>query len=444
LQPAAARPLLVMSVFASIIPNYAAAAILLSFGGLLNGYDTGSIGAIVHMAQFTTSMGALSPFARGMTVSAIMLTGVIPSFFAGQLADKYGRLRVIAPGALVFCVGAVFQAASNGLPQFIAGRAVAGFGQGVFLGNVTVYIAEIAPARRRGRLAALPQFMATLGICVGYFSCFGAAGIEGDLAWRLPYVVQIACSVLLAMGCRLLPESPRWLALSGRGDEAQEALRTLNFDMDEARRDFLTAAQDRPSLTDWQSFALLFRRGYRSQTWLALFMLSMVQLSGIDAITYVSHHRPRGPKFSNSHNGTPSTPRLSLARLASPPTRRLLSLRASRPSRCCSCPFRAFCLPTAGAVVPPPSPVASCSLASCFSWGACTPPAPCVPRAPPTGSSPFASSSSAWFSALHGASLAESTRARFCLATRVPLPISWAWPLATYVDFDSQLKAILH
>jgi MFS family permease len=279
-----------MSVFASIMPNYAAAAILLSFGGLLNGYDTGSIGAIVHMAQFTTSMGALSPLARGMTVSAIMLTGVIPSFFAGQLADKYGRLRVIAPGALVFCVGAVFQAAATGLPQFIAGRAVAGFGQGVFLGNVTVYIAEVAPARRRGRLAALPQFMATLGICVGYFSCFGTAGIDGDLAWRLPYAVPVACSLMLALGCRLLPEPPRWLALSGRGDEAQDALRALNVDVDEARRDFLTAAQDRPSLSDWQSFVLLFRRGYRSQTWLALFMLSMVQLSGIDAITYVSHH----------------------------------------------------------------------------------------------------------------------------------------------------------
>ncbi|CAH0054751.1 unnamed protein product, partial [Clonostachys solani] len=274
-----------MPVFDKLMPNYVTASIALSFGGLLNGYDTGSIGAIVHMEQFKSSMGGtMSAFITGITVSTIMLTGIIPALFAGHLADKYGRLHLIAPGALVFGVGALLQATSTKLPQFIIGRAISGAGQGVFFGNITVYIAEVAPLRRRGRLSALPQFMATTGVCIGYFACVSTAGQKSSLAWRLPYVVQVAVSAGLALVCRFLPESPRWLALQGRGDEAQISLARLDFDLDEARRDFLATVQEQSSLSNWQSFVLLFRRGYRPKTFLALFILSMIQLSGIDAI----------------------------------------------------------------------------------------------------------------------------------------------------------------
>ncbi|VUC25256.1 unnamed protein product [Clonostachys rosea] len=276
-----------MPVFDKLMPNYVTAAIALSFGGLLNGYDTGSIGAIVHMEQFKLSMGGnMSAFITGITVSTIMLTGIIPALFAGHLADKYGRLRLIAPGALVFGIGALLQATSTKLPQFIIGRAISGAGQGVFFGNITVYITEVAPLRRRGRLSALPQFMATTGVCIGYFACVSTAGQKSSLAWRLPYIVQVAVSAGLALICRFLPESPRWLSLQGRGDEAQVSLARLDFDLNEARRDFLATAQEQSSLSNWQSFVLLFRRGYRPKTFLALFILSMIQLSGIDAIIY--------------------------------------------------------------------------------------------------------------------------------------------------------------
>jgi MFS family permease len=278
-----------MPVFDKLMPNYVTASIALSFGGLLNGYDTGSIGAIVHMEQFKSSMGgAMTAFITGITVSTIMLTGIIPALFAGHLADKYGRLRLIAPGALVFGIGALLQATSTQLPQFIIGRAISGAGQGVFFGNITVYITEVAPLRSRGRLSALPQFMATTGVCIGYFACVSTTGQKSSLAWRLPYIVQVAVSAGLALVCRFLPESPRWLALQGRGDEAQISLTRLDFDLNEARRDFLATVQEQSSLSNWQSFVLLFRRGYRPKTFLALFILSMIQLSGIDAIVSFS------------------------------------------------------------------------------------------------------------------------------------------------------------
>ncbi|KAK1993304.1 general substrate transporter [Colletotrichum falcatum] len=275
-----------MPHLANLMPNYVTASIALSFGGFLNGYDTGSIGAIVHMEQFSATLGALSPTVRGITVSAILLTGTVPSLFAGQLADKHGRLRVILPGAALFGLGALLQAASFSLGQFVCGRAVSGVGQGAFLGNISVYLAEIAPSSRRGRLAALPLFMTTVGICVGYFSCYATSSLGDSTAWRLPYVVAVAVSAMLALACRALPESPRWLLLRGRTSDAMAALELLDFNMDEARRDFLNAPQEQPSLSARQSFMLPFRGPYRSRTFLVLFMLSMIQLSGIDAITY--------------------------------------------------------------------------------------------------------------------------------------------------------------
>ncbi|KAI0837845.1 putative MFS sugar transporter [Hypoxylon sp. FL0890] len=249
-------------------PRYVMASAAVSIGGLLNGYDTGSIGAITHMPQFSKSVGELSASMLGITVSMIMLTGTFPSMFAGHFADKYGRISVIIPGALLFGVGALVQGTSHSIGQFIAGRAIAGFGQGIFLSNINVYICEIAPVRYRGTLVGLPQFLATAG------------------AWRLPYILQCSFSATLAWACLLLPDSPRWLMLKGRQAEARRALERLDFNMVEAERDFLTSTEQTPSLSPWQSFRLLFGRGYRARTILALFILGMVQLSGIDAITY--------------------------------------------------------------------------------------------------------------------------------------------------------------
>ncbi|KAH0431848.1 hypothetical protein CcaCcLH18_06851 [Colletotrichum camelliae] len=269
-----------------LVPNYAAASVALSIGGLLSGFDSGCIGSVFHMEQFTASMGHISATVTGITVSMILLTGIFPALFAGRLADKHGRLRVIFPGAILFGVGALFQMSSTHLAQFILGRAVSGIGQGIFLPNISVYISEIAPSQRRGRLVSLPQFMATLGICVGYFTGYCSNFIGSSAAWRAPYAIQVAISAMLAFACRSLSESPRWLLLWGRTQEALTALTLLDFDMEEARRDFLNAPQEQPSLSNRESLLLPFRGPYRSRTLLALFFVSMIQLSGIDAIIY--------------------------------------------------------------------------------------------------------------------------------------------------------------
>ncbi|KAI0203335.1 general substrate transporter, partial [Astrocystis sublimbata] len=267
-------------------PKYVLAAIAISLGGFLNGFDTGSIGAITAMPQFAETLGSYSASLLGLTVSAILLTGTIPSVFAGHLADKYGRLKIIIPGAILFGTGALIQSTSFSKAQLIVGRGVGGLGQGIFLSIMSTYITEIAPVRHRGTLAGLPQFLAVTGTALGYFTCYGSIHITSSFSWRLPFLVQVAISALLAWSCLVLPESPRWLQTKGRADEARQALRRLELNPIEAERIMTSATNQATSLSPWRSFLLLFRKAYRQRTILALFILGMVQLSGIDAILF--------------------------------------------------------------------------------------------------------------------------------------------------------------
>lgn len=92
------------------------------------------------MDKFLDTFGPLSPMMRGFTVSLILLTGALPAFFAGQLADRYGRTLIIGAGALIFALGALLQALAVNLAMFLVGRGLAGLGQGLFLSNIYVSV----------------------------------------------------------------------------------------------------------------------------------------------------------------------------------------------------------------------------------------------------------------------------------------------------------------
>lgn len=91
------------------------------------------------MPHFEATIGTLTPAMRGFIVSFLMLMGAVPAFFAGQLADRYGQLRVVMVGSMIFTVGAILQGAASALPMLLVGRALAGLGEGIWLSNVSVY-----------------------------------------------------------------------------------------------------------------------------------------------------------------------------------------------------------------------------------------------------------------------------------------------------------------
>jgi MFS family permease len=124
--------------FISKPKGYTVFASLISLGGFLNGYDTGSVGAVTSMSSFTNAIGDLSPVMRGFTVSLIMMTGAMPSIFGGKLAERVGHLYVIMAGALLFAVGTAMEGGAESLAVFLAGRALAGLGEGLWLSNTSV------------------------------------------------------------------------------------------------------------------------------------------------------------------------------------------------------------------------------------------------------------------------------------------------------------------
>ncbi|KAF4553257.1 Sugar (and other) transporter-like protein 20 [Elsinoe fawcettii] len=270
-------------------PGYVIATCLISVAGWLNGYDTGSVGAVTEMPFFRQTFGHLTPFMHGLTVSMIMLTGAIPCFYAGQLADYLGRLRTIMIGALLFVGGAIMQGASSKLPVFIAGRALGGIGMGTWMSPLAVYITEIAPSTRRGMLMATPQLGVVFGICCGYFTAYGTVRLQSVWSFRSVYIIQAGMGILLSVICLMLPESPRWLLLQSRRDDAISQLARLDFSPVEAEKDLLGPSASRTITAQPNPITAIFTifsAPYRTRTTLALIMLGMIQLSGIDGVLY--------------------------------------------------------------------------------------------------------------------------------------------------------------
>jgi MFS family permease len=236
---------------------------------------------------------------RGLTVSLLLLAGAPASLFAGVLADKFGHLSITFAGAVFFTIGAALEAGAVNLAMLLVGRSLVGIGEGLYLGNMNVYICEIAPKARRGTLVAMPQLLVTAGTCAGYFTCYGTIRIHNQWQWRLPFIVQVAGGALLALACMLLPSSPRWLLLNDKPQIAMRNLKKLDLTEDELLINSDVALdgsgevtsvrpQPQPSLS-WRAVSDLFRKEYRFRTTLALFILGMVQLCGIDGVLYVCY-----------------------------------------------------------------------------------------------------------------------------------------------------------
>ncbi|KAJ5765324.1 hypothetical protein N7520_004883 [Penicillium odoratum] len=269
-------------------PNYVLACILCSANGLLFGMDTGVIGPVTDMKDFKAVFGgSQNSTIHGLIVSSILIPAALSSLFAGHLADRLGRAMGISIGCFIFAVGAAIEAAAISLGMFIAGRVIEGLGEGLFLGNLVVYICEISPTKHRGPLTTGPQLVITAGLFLGYFTCYGSSKhIHSSLSWRTPFILLSSLAMILsAASLLLLPPSPRWLAMKGRYAEANATWNKLGVDYTEhekvdVQQDALSKQSSMEKMLD------IFSKDVRSRTILAVFMMAAQQLGGIDGVLY--------------------------------------------------------------------------------------------------------------------------------------------------------------
>ncbi|KAK5991609.1 Glucose transporter GlcP-like protein [Cladobotryum mycophilum] len=281
------------------VPFYVRTGVVTSFVAILFGLDTGSIGPVTSMPSFKSTVGSFSATIHGVIVSAILIPGAITALVAGALAHRFGHAKVIALGSLIYGIGAAVECGAPSLGGFIFGRLVKGVGNGLFLSNVFVQVSEISPARVRGVMTALPQFITVLGIVIGYFICYGASRLgDSSSSWRIPPGIASGLGLLLSGTYWLTPPSPRWLVSRGRVTEAYDMAKRLGFEQDE--QDELLGhsmtsdpAEEANSLTLYDALYLTlvefreaFSHSFRGRTAFGCFLLGMQQFSGIDGVLY--------------------------------------------------------------------------------------------------------------------------------------------------------------
>jgi SP family arabinose:H+ symporter-like MFS transporter len=254
--------------------------IVAALGGLLFGFDTAVIAGTTHALS---TLYRLSPGMLGITVSVALWGTIIGAMTAGIPGDKYGRrdsLRLMAVLYFVSAAGCGFAWNWSALVFF---RFIGGLGIGGSSVLGPMYIAEIAPAKWRGRLVGFFQFNIVFGILLAYFSNYviGLLGL-GDHEWRWKLgIAAFPAAVFLAL-LFTIPRSPRWLVKKGRIADAREVLQRTGAENYEEVLQEIVASID----AEHAGGDKLFTWKYRLPIFLAVAIGMFNQLSGINAILY--------------------------------------------------------------------------------------------------------------------------------------------------------------
>ncbi|KAH8110541.1 general substrate transporter [Phellopilus nigrolimitatus] len=277
-------------------------AIFASIGGLLFGYDQGVIANVLVMKEFRQRW-AMSDWQEGVMTAVLELGALFGALLAGVLADKYSRRHSILIACVVFCFGSALQCAAQTLRGLIMGRAIGGVGIGSLSMLSPLYMAEISPPELRGSLMALEQFSIVLGVVFGFWTGFFTRDFSGSISWRLPLAIQILPAMFLAMGCLVLPPSPRLLILQRKYEKALRALSRLRLrpledpllrleslemqvEAELISRSASPTVANNHVAAELHSWTRLFSRKYIDRVFIGITMMFFQQWSGINALLY--------------------------------------------------------------------------------------------------------------------------------------------------------------
>ena len=234
-------------------------------GGLLFGFDTAVISGTTAALQ---TVFGLSGFWLGFTVASALIGTIVGSLIVGRPADAVGRRRVLFAIALLYFVSAIGSALAWSWGSFLVFRFLGGLGVGGASVVSPMYIAEISPARLRGRLVAVTQFNIVLGMLFAFLSNYLLAGLDlGAREWRWMFGIEAVPAAAFFLLLFLTPPSPRWLVAQGRTEEARAVLGSMGTDTGTAEEEIgrIEASLDLEHHTLKEPF---FQAACDAKTWL--------------------------------------------------------------------------------------------------------------------------------------------------------------------------------
>jgi len=262
-----------------------------AIGGFLFGFDSGVInGTVDALAKaFGTHTAG-----TGFAVASVLLGCVVGAFGAGRLADSLGRRTTMLLNAILFLGTAVATGAANSAQLFIAARVTGGVAIGAASVLAPIYIAEVAPAHMRGRLASLQQ----MAIVVGLFNAFlsndilarvagGASAVFwfGAPTWRWMFWMEAVPAVAFLLGIILIPESPRYLIFRGKREQARKVFARIGGDADKlvSQVEHSLEAERCPRLSD---LIVPGTRRIAPVLWVGMGLAAFQQFVGINIVFY--------------------------------------------------------------------------------------------------------------------------------------------------------------
>ena len=268
-------------------PTLILSAVVAALGGFLFGFDTAVISGTTHWLE---DFFQLSKATLGFTVASAIIGTVAGSLIVGKPADVIGRRNVLYILALLYLLSALGSAMANNWTMFLIYRFLGGIAVGGSSVVAPMYIAEITPARLRGRMVAIVQANVVTGMLIAYLSNYFIASLElGLVEWRWMFGVEAIPAFLFFVLLFFIPLSPRWLMAKGREQEAAGVLEKCGTDNGSVEEEIseIRASLDMESdhRKEW-----FFSVKYMKPILLAMAIAVFNQLSGINAVLYYAPH----------------------------------------------------------------------------------------------------------------------------------------------------------
>lgn len=265
-----------------------------SFGGILFGYDIGVMTGALPFLKIDWASAMSNATLVGWVTSGVTFGAIFGGALAGQLADRLGRRRMILYSAIIFCVFSLLSgvAPTNGVMYLIIIRCFLGLAVGAASALVPPYMAELAPARLRGRMNGLNQTMIVSGMLISYIMDYVFKGLPTAWGWRIMLAFAAVPAIILFFGVLKLPESPRYLVNHGLNDDARRVLsyvRDNDDEIDSELNDIKKTAAAENNAAEAQksvSYASLFTGKYRYLVIAGVGVAAFQQFQGANAIFY--------------------------------------------------------------------------------------------------------------------------------------------------------------